>query len=232
MPPLPIGPDGERMASAFDRLGWHWWPSDSYVNSVPYRGRQACNNCGNTGLGCSRGAKGQTDVAIWPEAIANGVELRTDSRVFRVDTDGDGRAIGASYYDADGEENFQPAKAVVLAMNGIGSPAYHAEFGIGCLSVWSLQFERVAGQELDVSPVCDGERLIRRWVEDVQGSSGEHDPLPRVLRDKPGTRTLCAGTRIRSRAARVQYLRLAAICLGECLGARNITPNLDAGLEM
>ncbi len=122
MPPLPIGPDGERMAKAFDRLGWHWWPSDSYVNSVPYRGRQACNNCGNTGFGCSRGAKGQTDVTIWPEAIANGVELRTDSRVFRIETDADGRATGASYYDAGGEENFQPANAVVLAMNGIGSP--------------------------------------------------------------------------------------------------------------
>ena len=122
MPPVPIGQDGERMARAFDRLGWHWWPSDSYINSVPYRGRQACNNCGNTGLGCSRGAKGQTDVAIWPEAIANGVELRTDSRVFRIETDADGKATGASYYDANGEENFQPANAVVLAMNGIGSP--------------------------------------------------------------------------------------------------------------
>ncbi len=122
MPPLSIGSDGERMARAFDRLGWHWWPSDSYVNSEPYRGRLACNHCGNTGLGCSRGAKGQTDVTIWPEATQNGVELRTDARVFRVEVDDDGRATGAWYYDAEGREHFQPARAVVMAMNGIGTP--------------------------------------------------------------------------------------------------------------
>ena len=39
MPPVPIGEDGIRLAKAFDRLGWHWWPSDNYVNSEPYRGR-------------------------------------------------------------------------------------------------------------------------------------------------------------------------------------------------
>ena len=122
MPPLPIGPDGERMAKGFDKLGWHWWPSDSYINSVPYRGRAACNNCGNTVLGCSRHAKGSTDVTYWPEAIQNGVELRTHSRVFRIETDASGKATGASYFDASGEQHFQPARAVVLAMNGVGTP--------------------------------------------------------------------------------------------------------------
>ncbi len=122
MPPLPIGPDGERLAKAFDKLGWHWWPSDNYVNSIAYRGRAACNNCGNTGLGCSRHAKGSTDVTYWPEAIERGAELRTGSRVFRVETDSSGRATGASYFASDGETHFQPARAVVLAMNGIGTP--------------------------------------------------------------------------------------------------------------
>ena len=122
MPPLPIGPDGERMAKGFDKLGWHWWPSDNYINSVPYRGRAACNNCGNTVLGCSRHAKGSTDVTYWPEAIQNGVELRTHSRVFKVETDASGKATGASYFDASGEQHFQPARAVVLAMNGVGTP--------------------------------------------------------------------------------------------------------------
>ncbi len=27
MPPMPLGKGGERMAAAFDRLGWHWWPA-------------------------------------------------------------------------------------------------------------------------------------------------------------------------------------------------------------
>ena len=122
MPPLPIGQDGERLAKAFDRLGWHWWPSDNYINSQPYRGRLACNYCGNTGLGCSRGAKGATDVTFWPEAIDAGVELRTGARVSHVNTGTGSRATGATYIDSDGGTHFQPANAVVLAMNGIGTP--------------------------------------------------------------------------------------------------------------
>lgn len=121
-PPLPIGDDGARVAAAFDRLGWHWWPSDSYINSEPYRGRAACNNCGNTSLGCAIGAKGSTDVTMWPEAIERGVELRTGARVARVDTGPDGRATGVTYRDLEGAEHFQPANAVVLAMNGVGTP--------------------------------------------------------------------------------------------------------------
>ncbi len=123
MPSLPLGPDGERLARGFDSLGWHWWPSDSYINSVPYRGRDACNNCGPNGLGCTVQAKASTDLTYWPTAIANGVELRTGARVFEVTTDpATGRATGARYFDADGTVQFQPARLVVLAANGIGTP--------------------------------------------------------------------------------------------------------------
>lgn len=122
MPPLPLGPDGERIARGFDKLGWHWWPSDSYINSQPYRGRAACNNCGPNGLGCYQKAKGSTDVTYIPEAVKNGVEIRTNSRVYEITTDQDGRANGAMYYDAEGIEHHQAAKAVILAANGVGTP--------------------------------------------------------------------------------------------------------------
>jgi choline dehydrogenase-like flavoprotein len=122
MPPLPLGPDGERLARAFDRLGWHWWPSDSYINSVPYRGRNACNNCGPNGLGCVQRAKGTTDVTYIPQAIKNGVEIRTGARVFEITTGPDGRATGARYYDRDGVVRQQSARAVIIAANGIGTP--------------------------------------------------------------------------------------------------------------
>ncbi len=63
-----------------------------------------------------------TDVTYWPAAIANGVDLRTNARVFEVTTDSTGRATGARYFDADGTVQFQPARLVVLAANGIGTP--------------------------------------------------------------------------------------------------------------
>jgi choline dehydrogenase-like flavoprotein len=122
MPPMPLGPDGERVAKAFDRLGWHWWPSDSHTNSVPYKGRQACNNCGPLGFGCSRKAKASVDVTYLPDAIKLGAEVRALSTVYEIVSGADGRVTGASYYDAEGAEHFQPAKAVIVACNGIGTP--------------------------------------------------------------------------------------------------------------
>jgi choline dehydrogenase-like flavoprotein len=122
MPPLPLGPDGERMAKAFDSLGWHWWPSDSYINSQPYMGRGACNNCGPNGLGCYQKAKGSTDVTYWPEAVKNGIELRTGCRVSQVTTGPDGRVTGAKYFGPDGRERTQAARSVVIACNGVGTP--------------------------------------------------------------------------------------------------------------
>jgi choline dehydrogenase-like flavoprotein len=122
MPPLPLGADGDRLARAFDTLGWHWWPSDSYVNSQPYRGRGACNNCGPNGLGCIQQAKGSTDVTYIPAAMRNGVEVRTGARVFEITTGADGRATGASYIDRNGMRHHQAARAVVVAANGVGTP--------------------------------------------------------------------------------------------------------------
>ena len=36
MPPLPLGRSGELMAGAINKLGWHWWPSDSAIASADY----------------------------------------------------------------------------------------------------------------------------------------------------------------------------------------------------
>ena len=123
MPPLPLGEDGTLIARAFDSLDWHWWPSDSYVNSIPYGdGRDACNFCGANGMGCTRKAKASTDVTYWPSAIQFGVELRTDCRVTEITVDELGMTTGAHYITRDGRLHHQPARSVVLAANGIGTP--------------------------------------------------------------------------------------------------------------
>ena len=123
MPPLPLGLDGEHVARAFDRLGWHWWPADSYVNTTPYKqGREACNYCGPLNLGCVRKAKARADITYWPLALGLGVELRTRSRVYEITSGPDGRVTGASYFDDRGVARHQPARAVIAACNGIGTP--------------------------------------------------------------------------------------------------------------
>jgi choline dehydrogenase-like flavoprotein len=123
MPPLPIGHDGEMIAGAFERLGWHWWPSDAYINSIRYgEGRDACNFCGHNLMGCSQRAKSSTDLNYWPRAISDGAELRTGCRVSEITMDSLGRATGANYFDAGGDIQHQAARSVIMASNGVGTP--------------------------------------------------------------------------------------------------------------
>jgi choline dehydrogenase-like flavoprotein len=122
LPPVPLGKLGETLASGFDSLGWHWWPSDSAIATRDYEGRAACINLGPCLMGCAQGAKGSTDVTYWPAAVRAGVELRTHCRVREVTVGPDGMADGVTYYDADGVEQRQKAEIVVMACNGVGTP--------------------------------------------------------------------------------------------------------------
>ena len=38
-PPIPLDTLGITIARGFDRLGWHWWPSDSAILTRDYDGR-------------------------------------------------------------------------------------------------------------------------------------------------------------------------------------------------
>ena len=119
---MPLGKTGARYAKAMNKLGWHWWPSDTTIATTDYEGRARCINLGHCTPGCAQGAKASTDITYWPLAIRAGVELRTRCRVREITTDEHGMASGAIYYDADGREQFQPAEVVILACNGVGTP--------------------------------------------------------------------------------------------------------------
>ncbi len=122
-PPLPLRPVGRRLAQAFDRLGWHWWPLPAGVVSQDYDGRPACNGCAACASGCARASMSKFSVSVWPKALAAGVELRTQARVLRLEKGKDGRVRGAEYIDRHtGLHHFQAADVVVLACNGVGTP--------------------------------------------------------------------------------------------------------------
>jgi len=122
LPPLPLGKTGNALASGFEKLGWHWWPSDSAILSREYEGRAACINLGPCLTGCAQGAKASTDITYWPAAQRKGVQLRTGCRVREITVRADGMADGVVYYDAEGQIQEQKAEIVVLACNGIGTP--------------------------------------------------------------------------------------------------------------
>jgi choline dehydrogenase-like flavoprotein len=122
MPPLPLGKSGAQIARTMNKLGWHWWPSDTALATTEYDGRAPCINLGHCTPACAQGAKASTDITYWPHAIRAGVELRTNCRVREITVGDDGMASGAIYYDADDVEQFQPAEVVIVACNGVGTP--------------------------------------------------------------------------------------------------------------
>jgi choline dehydrogenase-like flavoprotein len=122
LPPLPFGKTGNTLAAGLEKLGWHWWPSDSAILSQEHEGRGACINLGPCISGCAQGAKASTDITYWPAAQRKGVQVRTSCRVREITVREDGMADGVLYYDAEGQLQEQKAEIVVLACNGIGTP--------------------------------------------------------------------------------------------------------------
>jgi choline dehydrogenase-like flavoprotein len=117
--PLPGGQSNPRPKSLFeqaaDKLGWHYFQggADRAIISVPFKGRNPRN---------IREAKNRPDVVHWPEAIKNGVVLKTRATVREITVNRQGLADGAVYFDADGGLHEQKARIVVVACNGIGTP--------------------------------------------------------------------------------------------------------------
>jgi choline dehydrogenase-like flavoprotein len=127
--PMPPGPDmfGAILTSeAAARRGLHPYRAPTGVNSVPYDGRPACNNCGFCGgYGCAIHAKGDP-IASLRRALQTGrCDVRPESYVTEVVVDGGGRlATGVRYLDvaAGNIEREVRAAYVVLAAGAFETP--------------------------------------------------------------------------------------------------------------
>jgi choline dehydrogenase-like flavoprotein len=123
MPPMPIKSSGVLLERGAKKLGLHAQPEPHAILSQPHNGRAGCMSCGYCmWYGCEFGAKSSTLAAMIPLAEASGnCEIRPLSVVIRIDTDNKGRANQVVYLDANGQEQAQKAKAVVLSANGAES---------------------------------------------------------------------------------------------------------------
>ncbi|MBX9619281.1 MAG: GMC family oxidoreductase [Hyphomicrobiales bacterium] len=93
------------------------------INSQPRQGRGACQQIGFCFQGCKSGAKWSTLNAELPRGEATGkLEVRPQSHVFKIEHDQKGKVTGVLYYDKDGKEQRQKARAVAVAGNSIESP--------------------------------------------------------------------------------------------------------------
>lgn len=123
MKPFPIKSSGVLMERGANKLGWSVQPEPHAVLSEPFNGRPACINCGFCmGFGCEADAKSSTLAAMIPDAIASAnCEIRAECAVYRIGTN-DGRADEVFYYDPEGNQRSQKARAVIVSANGAETP--------------------------------------------------------------------------------------------------------------
>jgi choline dehydrogenase-like flavoprotein len=124
LPPMPIKSSGVLLEKGARKLGLHPQVAPVAILSQPFNGRAPCIHCGFCmGFGCETGAKSSTLVTMIPAAEATGrCEIRPMSTVHRLETGEDGRISEVLYYDAEGHERGQRAKAVIVAANGAETP--------------------------------------------------------------------------------------------------------------
>src|SRR5882762_8081114 len=80
-----------------------------------------CGFC--LGFGCEVGAKSTSLSSVIPMAEKTGrCEIRPNCYVHRIETDKNGRAIGALYFDSQRNVHLQKAKAVILSAIGDETP--------------------------------------------------------------------------------------------------------------
>jgi choline dehydrogenase-like flavoprotein len=92
------------------------------ILSASHGDRPHCIYRGFCIQGCKVGAKASTLVTHVPDAIAHGAEIRDNSMVARISLDKDGRTNGIAYFDAEGKEHFQRARAVIVCGYAIETP--------------------------------------------------------------------------------------------------------------
>jgi len=124
MPPLPVKSSGVIFERTARKLGWHPYPAPMAILSQPRPGRSACVNCGFClGFGCEVGAKSSSLATAIRMAEKTGrCEIRPNSYVHRIETDANGRAVGAAYCDEKRNAHLQKGKAVIVCANGAETP--------------------------------------------------------------------------------------------------------------
>ncbi len=122
MPPGYPSKAGLLLTAGAESLGYHPHPMPMAINSMPWRGRPACVNCGFCNLGCPIHAKGSTGVAAIHPALQTGnLTLLTECCVTGVNTNGS-TATGVTYIDAEGKVATMTARHVIVATNAIETP--------------------------------------------------------------------------------------------------------------
>lgn len=118
MPPGPPQYSSLVAAKGCRKLGLHPFPVPTGINSRPYDGRPACNNCGFCdAYGCPIHARVGA-LGLLRRAVGAGARLQEQAHVVGVEHR-KGRARGVTWIGSDGARHHEPADLVVLGAMAI-----------------------------------------------------------------------------------------------------------------
>lgn len=158
MPPVELGPAVIKVANAFDKLGWHWWPSYSGVitKKIDKRRKFTVTEPNNS---------------YWPIALSNKVKLFTKSRVLKIICENN-KAKGIVYLDEKKILRKKYAKIVIIACSGLGTPrlllnSKTQDFPIGLANSSGL-----VGKNLMLHPLAWVEGRFSKFLKSYSGPQG------------------------------------------------------------
>jgi choline dehydrogenase-like flavoprotein len=121
--PHPLGGVGDVLVEGCTKLGIGVCAGGPVAILSGSRGRRPhCIYRGFCIQGCKVGAKASTLITHVPEALEHGAEIRELSMAFRISMANRRRADGVFYFDREGKEHFQRAKAVIVSGYAIETP--------------------------------------------------------------------------------------------------------------
>lgn len=188
---LPSGAAGERVATAHEALGWHWWPGSNAIASEPYRRMQPCARIGLCGSGCPKRAKASTDITHWPDACALGATLITGATVTRITHDASGRASGAIFRHRNGAmmsgDMRVVARITLVAANAIGTPRLLLASASPRFPGGLANGSGMVGKRLMMHPFTRAIGLFKEPLESWQGHWGQSIYSLEFAHTRPGT---------------------------------------------
>ncbi|HWG36971.1 MAG TPA: GMC family oxidoreductase [Terriglobales bacterium] len=121
--PHPLGGNGNILVTGCTRLGIPVCIGGPVAILAGSRGdRPHCIYRGFCIQGCKVGAKQSTLISHVPDALAHGAEVRDHCMAARIELGDDGRVTGVIFFDREGRERRQLAKAVIVCGYAIETP--------------------------------------------------------------------------------------------------------------
>ena len=159
LPPVPLEKAGEKIANAFNKLKWHWWPSYSGIATKKFKNRK-------------KNSRSEVNLTYLPKAQANGVEFKSNFRVKKITLDKLGNADGVIYFDSDNIEKFQKASLIIVACSGIGTPRLLLNSANKLFPKGLANSSGLVGKNLMLHPLGFVEGTFNQYIESFKGPEG------------------------------------------------------------